>query len=189
MRNGYIDTSSRKTIKQSCEAYLQQRTSCYEFRSIRYGAVYEQMKNMGLKKSDSVMDIGAGDCEFERYLREQNHFGDYVPIDGLIDGTDLNLWTPKHSANFLVAIEVIEHLLNPFRMLSVMEMFATKGAIVTTPNPSVVDVYSMDETHISEMTASDFCSLGWKVVPQIFFAEYEDSLLAWKSNHQQTLGI
>ena len=182
MRQGYIDTSNQISVLTSCHHYLSQRRSTYEFRSIRYEAVYNQLKELGLKNGDSIVDVGAGDQEFLRYLEEQDWTGDYTPVDGLIDGTDLNLWVPDKKADYFVCIEVVEHLYKPLEMLYTLDLFALKGAVVTTPNPTVVDVYAMDSTHISEVSAMDFCRQGWKAVPQIFFFEPEDSLMAWVDN-------
>lgn len=182
IREGHIDTSSPEAVKASCHAYISGRTSSYEFRCIRYEAVYEQLKSMGLSNTDRIVDVGAGDGEFGRYLKEQGWSGQYIPVDGLIDGTDLNTWIPNEAVEFFTSIEVIEHLYSPSNLLKTLGMFALKGAVVTTPNPTVVDVYAMDKTHISEVSAIDFLREGWRVVPQIFFFEPEDSLLAWTTN-------
>lgn len=181
-RTEKIDITNQETILNSCRNYINSRRSCYEFRAIRYEAVYDMLIILGLKDGDKIIDVGAGDGEFGKYLLERGFKGKYIPVDGMIDGTDLNLWTPEKEAEFFVSIEVIEHLLNPARLLSIMAMFATKGVVVTTPNPAVTNVYAMDATHISEVSAEDFLKAHYKVFPQVFFFEPEDSLLAWKDN-------
>lgn len=180
-RTEVIDTSTRQTTHESCRGYIGGRRSCYEFRSIRYQAVYETMLSLGFKLYHSVADIGGADGEFGRYLREQGHTGYYTVIDGYVDGTDLNLWEPPNGyAAFVVSIEVIEHLYDPQRFLRVLEKAATTGVVLTTPNPLVVDVLAMDATHISPVLPDELVRAGFTVQPRILFREEGDSLLAWK---------
>jgi hypothetical protein len=178
IRNEVIDTTNAETIRQSCENYIGSRVSCYEFRSIRYEAVTDKLIELGLKDGDTVTDLGAGDGEFGIYLKERGLNVIYKPVDGMIDGTDLNLFVPEPS-DFIVSIEVIEHLLDPRRFMLITKLCALKGVVMTTPNPKVTDVYAMDATHISEVHAEDFKAGGFNCEERILFFEPEDSLLAW----------
>lgn len=184
VREGQIILDSPKSLQESCQAYIGSRRSSYEFRCIRYEGVLDQLRILGLSDLDTITDVGAGDGEFGKYLRECGWSGVYRPVDGLIDGTDLNLWTPQTRSDFMVSIEVVEHLKEPMRLLKTLDLFTDKGVVVTTPNPAVVNVYAMDQTHINAVSAEDFYRAGYKVHPQIFFVEREDSLLAWKQNER-----
>lgn len=167
------------------EQYLSERTGTYEFRCIRYSAVLDRLMLMGFSTYDSLMDIGAGRQEFERYLREQGWEGRYLPIDGSIDGTDLDTWEPGHFLDWHVAIEVIEHLHQPQRMLWNMQQYALKGIVITTPNPETTDVLGMDRTHVCEIWPHDLAAAGMKWERATLFASPEwrkenDSLIAWR---------
>lgn len=180
IRTEVIDTTNRDTTLESCRAYIGSRSSGYEFRSIRYEAVYDALRLLGLKTGDSITDVGGADGEFGKYLAEQNAGIKYKVVDGMLDGTDLNNWTPQEKADFMVSIEVIEHLKVPRNFLQVLDKYSNKGAVLTTPNPHVVDVRSMDVTHISPTYPVDFYSQGYSVYPAMLFFENGDSLLAIK---------
>src|ERR1041385_2475220 len=109
-RTEIINTSTTETTLSTCRNYIESRKSCFEFRAIRYEAVREMLCTFGLNDSHTIIDIGAGDGEFGKYLRNCGFKGKYIPVDGMLDGTDLNYWTPSQQAEFFVAIEVIEHL-------------------------------------------------------------------------------
>jgi 2-polyprenyl-3-methyl-5-hydroxy-6-metoxy-1,4-benzoquinol methylase len=177
-----IDLTNPITVKETCKAYIDNRYSSYEFRSIRYEAVLDSLKTLGFRNRHSVLDVGGADGEFGRYLREQGHTGKYTVIDGLIDGTDLNNWEPQYPTDFVVSIEVIEHLRNPRLFLNRLDSAARIGVVLTTPNPHVTDVLAMDATHISEVYPKDFYAAGFQVYPQCLFFENGDSLVGVKSN-------
>jgi hypothetical protein len=170
------------------EQYLSERTGTYEFRCIRYAAVADKLLLMGFGPRDSVMDIGAGRQEFCRFLREQGWQGEYTPIDGSIDGTDLDAWVPWSQGlsvpDWMVAIEVIEHLHEPQRMLTLMQM-ASEGMVITTPNPETTDVLGMDRTHVTEIWPQDLAIAGLEWERATLFASPEwrkenDSLIGWR---------
>lgn len=168
--------------RQACEDYLLARTGKYEWRMVRYGAVADKLVRMGLTDDDIVVDVGAGWCEFDHYLRtEVGWCGRYLPIDGNLDGTDLNVWSPKFEYGFLVAIELLEHLRDPCRLMFEMVEHATKGVAATTPNPETTDVFGMDPTHICSIHADVFTVCGWDTRIESFYGQPEDSILAWRS--------
>jgi hypothetical protein len=161
------------------EAYLAGRTGTYEFRSRRYQAVWEALERAGFRNEDILYDVGAGMCEFGRYLfRDCRWHGRYVAVDGAIDGTDLEYWSPPALAHAFVAIEVIEHLMDPARLLEEFERNALKVAVITTPNPATVDVLALDETHVSEVTARQLLKRGWRVHARSLFGKPDDTLVA-----------
>ena len=180
-RTEIIDTTNTATVLETCREYIGNRYSTYEFRSIRYEAVLESLRLLGMSDEDSITDVGGADGEFGRYLKENGHTGAYSVIDGMIDGTDLNRWTPEAgSSDFVVSIEVVEHLECPQTFLKTLDCASRKGVVVTTPNPHVVDVKAMDATHISPTYPADFYSVGFRVYPAILFFENGDSLVGLK---------
>lgn len=162
-------------------SYLHERTGTYEWRCLRYAAAWDKLEELGLAQHDLVVDVGAGMCELDRYARTVRGFdGRYLPVDGAIDGTDLNVWWPHIEAEFFVALEVIEHLNNPLWLLRQLELRATKGVIVTTPNPDVVDVLAIDETHITPVYGETLTERGYEVEAVRLFSREADTLLAWR---------
>jgi 2-polyprenyl-3-methyl-5-hydroxy-6-metoxy-1,4-benzoquinol methylase len=188
VRNEVIDTTNKETTLESCRNYIASRHSGYEFRSIRYEAVLESLRLLGFTDGDSIADVGGADGEFGRYLEEQGIRTSYTVVDGMVDGTDLKKWIPKDIYDFMVSIEVIEHLEHPRQFLKTLDESSKKGVVLTTPNPHVTDVKAMDATHISEVYPADFYSEGYKVYPQILFFENGDSLLAIKDK-RSTIGL
>lgn len=171
------------------EEYRDSRRGTYEFRCrTRYVGVLGKLQELGLGTYSTVMDVGAGSCQFGRYLRSIGWRGLYVPVDAVLDGTDLEDWTftrPVLFADFVVSIEVAEHLSRPLAFLNTLEVAAGKGVVVTTPNPAVVDVRRCDPTHVSEISATHFRLLGWDVSQHSWFHEQDepgqlDTLMAWR---------
>jgi hypothetical protein len=115
----------------------------------------------GLDDSMTIFDVGAGMTEFDYCLRaEYGWRGRYIPIDGGIDGTDIEQWIPHRSAHWFVALELLEHLHNPYECLQRWIDKATVGVVVSTPNPLTTDVLGMDPTHVTEIHKADLMRQG-----------------------------
>lgn len=156
--------------------YLSQRTGRYEWRCERYDAAIDAMKALGLDDSSTVFDVGAGWTEFGARMVEHGVKCRYVPVDACIDGVNLDTWTPPRSAEFFVALELLEHLADPERMIRALKNHATKAVIISTPNPATVDVMAMDATHMWEIYKCMLDSWGFKAEPCSFYGNHEDSL-------------
>jgi hypothetical protein len=168
---------------------MDDRTGKYEYRAVRYRAAIDWMYANGLDDSMTVVDVGAGMTEFDYTLRaEYNWRGRYIPVDGGIDGTDLNVWTPPREAHFFVALELIEHLVNWERLVDGMKTAAMRGVVMSTPDPRTTDVIGMDPTHVREVWPGQLEAMGFDVEPSLFyggvFSEGKlDSLFAtWRKN-------
>jgi hypothetical protein len=150
---------------------MDDRTGKYEFRAIRYRAAIDVMLANGLDDSMTIFDVGAGMTEFDYTLRaEYNWRGRYIPVDGGIDGTDLNNWIPPREAHWFVALELLEHLDNPIHgLLFNMQRAATRGIVISTPNPLTTDVLGMDPTHVCEIHKSDLEMAGMTVTEETFY--------------------
>jgi hypothetical protein len=163
------------------ETYRDSRAGTYEFRSMtRYRGVAERLAALGFDTYASVMDVGAGTCQFARYLREHAWCGPYMPVDAVIDGADLSKWIPSFMADYAVCIETLEHIHNPGRLLGMLRHAARKGIVITTPNPDVVDVLRCDPTHVSVITPGFLESQGYVVTARSFFGVPNDTLVAWR---------
>lgn len=163
----------------NCDTYLGERTGKYEWRAIRYRAAADFLKANGLSDSDTVMDIGAGWTEFDYCLRvEYGWRGRYIPIDGGIDGTDLNEWCPIRKVEWVVGLEIIEHVREPFALVNRCRAMTTKGMVISTPNPRTTDVLGMDPTHVSEITALELYKAGFSGEERSFYGQPDDSLFA-----------
>lgn len=154
----------------SCDQYLDDRTGKYEYRAIRYRKAIDWMVMNGLTDDMTVVDVGAGMTELDYCLRAEYHWrGRYIPIDGGIDGTDLNEWVPPRPAHFFVALEILEHLTSPMRMARELLDSAILGVVVSTPNPRTTDVIGMDPTHVSEVHQNDLVRAGFSVSEEMFY--------------------
>lgn len=171
---------ARDNWRQDCNTYLSKRTGTYAFRTRRYDAVYDALCNLGVVEHDVVYDLGAGMCELDRRMREHALHLRYVPVDGCIDGTDLNYWMPP-AADAFVLVEVIEHLPSAYLLLCRLKRQARKGIVITTPNADRVDVLAMDETHVRSFTAADLRAEDFEVEARQLFNDFDDTLIgAWR---------
>lgn len=154
----------------ACDRYLSERTGKYGWRAVRYRAACDWMQSRGLDHPMTVTDLGAGWTEFDYCLRAEYGFrGRYIPIDGGIDGTDLTHWTPPRSSDFYVGLEIIEHLHNWKDLVAKLQIVATRGIVLSTPNPETTDVLAMDPTHVTEVSRQDLESMGFEVSERTFY--------------------
>jgi len=154
----------------NCDQYMDERTGKYEWRAVRYRAAIEAMLEAGLDDSMTIFDVGAGMTEFDFCLRaEYRWMGRYIPIDGGIDGTDLNRWVPPREAHWFVALELLEHLTNWEHLVRQMQFSATQGVVISTPNPRTTDVIGMDPTHVVEIQPGALRDYGFKVTEETFY--------------------
>lgn len=172
---------------EEADNYLGKRSGCYEYRRVRYIAAVDLMKWAGLSDSQTIYDIGAGWTEFDYCLRVDGKFkGRYIPVDGGIDGTNLEEWIPPRRADWFVALELIEHLNDPGRLLFEMIDLADKGVILSTPNPYTTDVLGMDDTHKTIVWPQYLQNMGFEVKSRSFYGKPNDSLFAyWINNDNQ----
>jgi len=155
---------------QNCDNYMDERTGKYEYRAVRYRKAIETMFAHGLDNSMTIFDIGAGMTEFDYCLRaEYNWRGRYVPVDGGIDGTDLNSWVPPRKAHWFVALELLEHLNHWDILLNHMQRKSLQGVVVSTPNPATTDVIGMDPTHVVEIHPEYLTDFGMTVTEETFY--------------------
>lgn len=154
----------------ACDEYMDSRQGRYEYRAVRYRHAINTMLANGLNDSMTVYDVGAGMTEFDYCLRtEFNWRGRYIPVDGGIDGTDLNYWTPPREAHWFVALELLEHLPHWMGLMDRMMRVATKGIVISTPNPETTDVLGMDPTHTQPVHKDDLEWFNFKVTEQMFY--------------------
>lgn len=160
--------------------YRDSRRGTYEFRSrTRYAAVYDRLAAMGLRDGATVLDVGAGSLQFGRYLADRGWQGKYIPVDAVLDGTDLDDWESP-VADFIVCIEVLEHLRRPGVCIRELCLSAVSGVVITTPNCEAVDVLGCDPTHISVVELSLLESYSFTVERHGWFGVPNDSLLAYR---------
>ena len=168
--------------REAALAYLDERTGTLEYRFLRYAAVADELFAQGMDDRSLLVDLGAGTCDFDFYLRTVRGWkGRYVPVDASIDGTDLADWTPMVRYDFVVAIEVLEHLTCPELLLDRLLPWA--GCLVaTTPNTDELGdtfVREIDRTHACPIYQHDLENWGANKVEVLsFFGKPDDSLLA-----------
>lgn len=162
-------------------AYLAQRRGTLEYRFVRYSAVADELYAMGLDDDCLLVDVGAGTCDLDFYLRtERGYKGRYLPVDAAIDGTDLEIWRPPLRADFFVAVELLEHLENARALAVTMIGAADGGVVVTTPNTNELGmqaVRDMDATHVRPIFGEELRSWGFRVQERSFFGQDRDSML------------
>lgn len=155
---------------QNCDQYAAERTGKLEWRAIRYRRAIDAMIENGLEDGQTIFDVGAGMTEFIKILhRDYDYNVRYIPVDGGIDGTDLNHWYPPRNAHWFVALELFEHLNNWQGLLDNMKGHAKKGIVVSTPDPYTTDVLGMDHTHVTEIPKTALTMNGFKVTRETFF--------------------
>jgi hypothetical protein len=162
---------------RACDGYLAARTGKYEWRRVRYLATLNALQGRGLADHHTVIDVGAGWTELDVCLRVDGGWrGRYIPVDGCVDGTDLEVWTPWRDADFFVALELLEHLEDPERLARELQRATTSALIVSTPNPATTDVLGMDSTHVTPIRAEELAGWGFDVRERSFYGQPADSL-------------
>lgn len=180
------------SVFEKCSGYLDARTGTYEYRTKRYDAVIDVIEGiLGLPPDLTVADLGAGWTEFGHRLTERGFRGRYLPYDGAIDGRDLQYWEPPLAdIDVCVAIEFLEHLRKPERLVETMFERA-RLTVVTTPDSTCVDTLGMDPDHIVALDKNQLYGMGFEnVVSLTLFPgslrlpgkdpSCPDTLLAWR---------
>jgi SAM-dependent methyltransferase len=170
------------------EEYRDSRRATYEYRAqTRYRGVADKLFEMGLEDWHTVLDVGAGTCQFGRYLRERGWRGLYSPVDAVIDGVNLESFRLPFCVrvDYVVCMEVLEHLHNWEWLFSMIDSVARRGFVLTTPNPEVVDVLKCDPTHVSVIHPGWLECRGMTVERRSWFSTKDnpgqlDTLLAWR---------
>ncbi len=72
----------------------------------------------------------------------------------------------------------MEHLRHPLRLLRLSIQLATRGVVVSVPNPDTTDVLGMDPTHKSVITAGMLEACGMTVEAVSCYGNPNDTLFA-----------
>ncbi|MFC4562366.1 SPASM domain-containing protein [Nocardiopsis mangrovi] len=160
------------------EYYLRRRSPS-PTRRRRFDHAADLLIKGGLNDDDTLVDIAAGWTELDQVLRIDHRWrGRYIRVDGAMDGVELNTWEPPFAREWFAALEIIEHLADPARLVSELVNAATKGVIITTPNPAVIDVRAMDPTHITPVSREELEAWGFKVRAEKLYRFGGDGLIA-----------
>ncbi len=158
------------TTHEEADAYLAERTGSFEHRAVRYRAALEALRSIGLDDSHTLYDLGAGMTELDVVLRVDGAWrGRYIPVDLGVDVRhDLEDRHPPRPADHAVALEILEHLSDPWRLVSRLKR-AVNTIVVSVPNPRTVDVLGIDRTHRTVITAEQLQQAGFVVREELFY--------------------
>jgi len=162
----------------------------YHHRIPEYEIATNHLRNFGLKDDDIIVDVGAGACDMDHYLRTGAGWrGKYLPIDGATYGIDFNerlpyTFLPSAKAAYYVCLETLEHLYDPERMVRAMQQRTLTALVVSTPNPETHDVCATDSTHFTPIWPRDLEEWGFTVVKYTLNARGEGDTLfgLWTPN-------
>lgn len=168
------------TWKDSWRHYLDtHERGSYQDRLPEYERVAGELRLLGLGEDDLIVDLGAGTCDFARFMYTNGWTGLYVPYDAAIQGIDLDTWDPGHDADWVISIQTVEHLQDPEGHRELIEKTAQKGAVVTTPNGQVAEFYEMDPTHVHPVDLHSWP--GWSVSMASFSKEDDTLVGIWRA--------
>jgi len=168
----------------------------YQDRKPEYEQVWSTLYlDLGFREDSLVLDLGAGSCDMDRYMREVSTGSfKYLPVDGATFGRDFNspdFWDWAHetfpTVDYVVSIETIEHVFDYRPFFEFVDNKARRGAVITTPNGAAgFDVQAQDPTHYSALTETVFNRFGYSVRQVSFCGRSQvagqgDALIAWKS--------
>lgn len=139
----------------------------YEDRVPEYRLIGAALKVAGLVDDDLIVDVGAGCCDLDHWLRTGMGWrGRYLPVDGAVQGIDLNAgWLPDVPADWYVSTETVEHVYEADRLIAAMQGLASKGVVISTPNADSHDVRLTDPTHVRPVYPGEMLSWGFRVTP------------------------
>lgn len=151
----------------------------YRERCARYEVAADRLVAGGLSDQHVLVDVGSGHTELDVCLRITHGWrGRYLPVDRWTGGADLETWVPPLRWEWVAALEVLEHLRDPFRLLSELMSSATRGVVVTTPNPDVVDVSAMDAGHVTPITRGELAAAGLYTSLHDLYGARDDGICA-----------
>lgn len=161
---------------EEVDTYLGERTGTFDQHAVRYRHAVAWLVEHGLSDQDTLCDVGAGWTELDYILRAEHGWrGRYLPLDAGLFPVDLETWTPYRTVEWYVALDVIEHVHDPARLVRQMCNSATRGVVISVPNPQTTDVFGMDETHLSAPDAVMLGSLGFHTDIETFYGgHYSD---------------
>jgi hypothetical protein len=170
-------TEEEQRLMDRCSTYIRVDRRPYSERKARYQVASDRLHRGGFCDRDILMDLGAGGTELDYCLRTEHGWrGRYAPVDGWIDGTDLEGWTPRRRPDWFAALEVLEHLQDPQSLIDMMREHAERGFVLTTPNADVVDVLAMDEDHVHAINREQLEGWGIYVTVHTFYGTPDDGL-------------
>lgn len=154
------------------DSYMAERTARFEWRVERYRAALEAMSELGLNHKQTVLDVGAGWTELDAILRTDGQWrGRYIPADFGVDGTDLEYWKPPRPVDFAVALEIIKHLHDLWRLVFDLKR-AASAVIISVPNPETTDVLGMDDDHKTVIHRAEIKDRGFVVSDCTFYGGF-----------------
>lgn len=151
----------------------------YSERRSRYEVAADRLMAGGLSDRHALVDVGAGHTELDVCLRTAHGWrGRYLPVDRWAGQVDLETWVPPMRWEWAAALEVLEHLHDPFRLLLDLMACATIGIVVTTPNPDVVNVLGMDPAHVTPITRQQLATAGLYTSLHNLYGTQDDGICA-----------
>lgn len=171
--------NARESMDNSNEEY-----GTYNQRLPEYRLVYAALQDLQLIKGDRILDLGAAFGDLGWYLHEQGWRGVYVPVDMTIDGTNLEDYEIPDGFNFIVAEQVIEHVLEWEKLLDKIEA-KNCGVVIVTPNKLEVGEHDKEGlphqmAHVSLLTPDDLEQRGYKVYTCSLTGRVDDTIVATK---------
>jgi len=149
-----------------------------------YRLVHAALQDLQLIDGDRILDLGAAFADLGRYLYKEGWEGVYVPVDMTIDGTDLEDYEVPDGFNFIVAEQVIEHVLEWEKLLDKIEA-KNCGVVIITPNKLAVGEHDKEDlphqmAHVSLLTPDDLEQRGYKVSTCSLAGRVDDTIVATK---------
>ncbi|WP_436760235.1 hypothetical protein [Streptosporangium sp. V21-05] len=83
---------------------------------------------------------------------------------------------PPRAFDWFACLEVLEHLRDPGRLVGALQDNATRGVVITTPNPEVWDVLAMDPTHLTPISQGMLREWGFRTTLHTFYGKYQDGI-------------
>jgi len=172
-------TKAREAMAAEAEAY-----GDFQARVPEYALVGRALQDLGLKDTDRILDLGGATGDLGRYLNSTGWQGVYVPVDMIIDGTDLETYVVPEGFDFIVLEQVIEHIHRWEELLVECEAKCF-GVVVATPNGKVVADHDKADfpgqmAHVVWLTVDDFEQRGYGVSTHMLTGHEDDTILAVK---------
>lgn len=142
------------------------------------------MQKFELDDEDLLLDAGAKRTFLDFFLRRNWGWkGMYLPVDGMLDGTDMKWWTPRGASDYAVSVYQIgkDKTKAPATTIADLEKHTYIGVMFVVPMPG--EKWG-DPDYTTDISPAEWEAMGYDTERHTFLKQ-RDTIVAWKMLEQE----